>query len=94
MSKAETQGTVSVMVASQDEAICSDRPSDDEAVASENYTPIQQTVTFGDKETKKTIVVKIAEDAIAEPDEVFFLNLQDAKGGAELGENIQANTND
>lgn len=60
-----TNGTVTVDFAT----------SDGTAVAGQDYTPTQGTLTFGDTEASKSLVVRIATDAISEGLETFSVTL-------------------
>jgi len=50
------------------------------ATAGSDYKAVSGTLTFGKNETSKTILVPVIGDRLTEPDETFFVNLQNAKG--------------
>ena len=54
--------------------------ADGTAVAGEDYTARQGTLTFAAGETGKTVTVFSRQDAVDEPDETFTLNLSGAAG--------------
>lgn len=76
-----SDGAVSVAVAS----------SDGSAVAGQDYTALNTTVSFaaGDA-AAKTVTVSIADDTAAEADETLTLTLSAPTGGASLGSNASA----
>ena len=59
------------------------------AVAGSDYTALTSSVTFAPGETVKSVTVVVADDAVTEGDETFFLNLTGVTGGqgASLGNN-------
>src|SRR5262249_36515762 len=44
-------------------------------VADGDYTPVSGTLTFAPGQTQQTVTVLVKGDAVAEPDETFFVNL-------------------
>ncbi|TWU42045.1 Calx-beta domain-containing protein [Novipirellula artificiosorum] len=55
------------------------------ATAGEDYTAVNQSVTFAAGETTKTVMVAITDDAVVENDETFTLTLSAPTNGATLG---------
>ncbi len=51
------------------------------ALAGSDYTSTSDTLTFNPGQTSKTVPVTIIDDALAEDDETFTLNLSNATGG-------------
>jgi hypothetical protein len=72
------EGVVTVDYASQD----------DSALADKDYTAIQGTLQWDSGETKaKTLTLAIRADQVIESREIFFLQLANPTGGAQLGVN-------
>ena len=62
------------------------RSANDTATAGNDYTAINQLVTWEDGDSAdKTVSVVLAEDEIVEEDEQFTLSISEATGGASLG---------
>lgn len=55
------------------------------ATSGSDFTAVNQTVTFNNGETSKTISIPIATDAIVESNETFTVALSNAQGGASIG---------
>jgi hypothetical protein len=60
--------------------------ADGTALAGSDYTAATTTLTFTPGQTSKTVVVTLADDALAEDDETFTLNLSNATGGLEIAD--------
>lgn len=72
---AGSDGAVSVRVSSRDGTASSD-----------DYTPLNTTVTFADGDSApKTVTLQITNDALVEADETLYLTLSAPTGGAGLG---------
>ena len=56
------------------------------AVAGSDYVAASGTLTFAPGEVTKPITVQVIGDTIAEPIEVFFVDLTNATGGASIGD--------
>jgi large repetitive protein len=65
------------------------RTADGGATAGSDYTAVSGTLTFAKNELTKTILVPVKGDRAVEFTESFFVNLQNAKGGAKIA-NSQA----
>jgi solute carrier family 8 (sodium/calcium exchanger) len=68
LNKTEKAGTVQV------------RTKDGEAIAEDDYMPIDEKVTFKSGEASKEVSVKILDDDQWEPDEDFYVELVDGPG--------------
>ncbi|WP_304437817.1 Calx-beta domain-containing protein, partial [Cylindrospermopsis sp. CR12] len=60
-------------------------PSNESAIAGEDYTNTPITVTFANGETSKTVTIPLIDDSIYEPTETVNLTLSNPTGGATLG---------
>jgi len=60
--------------------------ADGSAIAGSDYTATSGTLTFTPGQTSKTVPVTIANDALAEDDETFTLNLSNATGGIAIAD--------
>jgi chitinase len=82
---AEAAGTLSFSVlltnANGSSVSVDDTTADGTAVAGSDYTSKSGTLTFTPGQTSKTVSVSITDDALAEDDETFTLNLSNATGG-------------
>jgi hypothetical protein len=58
--------------------------ADSTAKAGKDYVVTSGTLTFNPGETSKTVSVAVSGDWVDEYDETFFVNLQNAKGGAKI----------
>ncbi|MDA9778114.1 Ig-like domain-containing protein [Rubripirellula sp.] len=58
------------------------------AIAGTDYTTTADTLTFGDGETSKNIVVPILDDTEIDPNETFTVVLSNVQGGASLGTTV------
>jgi chitinase len=85
VSGAEASGTLSFSVmltnASGTTVSVDYATADGSAIASSDYTATSNTLTFTPGHTSKTVPVTIVNDALAEDDETFTLNLSNATGG-------------
>lgn len=54
------------------------------ALSPSDFTAVSGTLTFGPNEASKIIQVYAVDDAVAENDEVFYVNLSSPSGGATL----------
>jgi len=59
--------------------------ADGSATAGSDYAAVSGTLTFGPRETTKTVSVTLIDDSEVEPPEALTLILSDPAGGAELG---------
>jgi len=57
---------------------------------SSDYGAVSMTLNFGAGEMKKTVVIPIFQDGLAEGDEVFTVELSNAQGGLKLGKPASA----
>jgi hypothetical protein len=65
--------------------------SDDSATAGQDYTAINESVTFGDGDiAAKSVTVPIRDDDQPETDETLILRLSGPTGGASLGTSVEA----
>ena len=55
--------------------------ADGTASAGDDYAPAAGTLTFGPNQTSKTVAVTLLDDALAEDDDTFVLNLTNPTGG-------------
>jgi hypothetical protein len=60
------------------------RTANGTAIAGSDYNAASGTLSFAKNETSKTILIPVIGDRIAESDEWFNVNLQNAKGGAKI----------
>ena len=60
--------------------------ADGTAIAGSDYTGTSGTLTFNPGQTSKPVVVTIVDDALAEDDETFTLNLSNATGGIAIAD--------
>ena len=68
--------TVELSHSSPETIIVQYSTEDDDAIAGEDYTEVNLgTVEFSPGETSKTVTIETLEDSVDEPDEDFFLNL-------------------
>lgn len=85
VSGAEASGTLSFSVlltnASGSSVNVDYATADGTAIAGSDYTATSGTLTFTPGQTSKPVPVTIANDALAEDDETFTLNLSNATGG-------------
>jgi hypothetical protein len=65
------------------------RTADGTATAGSDYKTVAGTLTFAKNEMSKTILVPVMGDRAVESSETFYVNLQNAKGGARIA-NSQA----
>ena len=54
--------------------------------ANNDYVPASGTVTFGPKDTKKTVVVQLVADCGVEPDELFTVTLSNNTGPSTIAD--------
>jgi len=79
----EIQFTVNLLPASGVQTTVSYATSDDNATDGADYTAVTPaTLTFAPGQTSEKVTVVISADTLAEEDEVFFLDLSGATGGA------------
>jgi hypothetical protein len=85
VSGAEASGTISFSVlltnASGSSVSVDYATADGSAIAGSDYTATSGPLTFNPGQTSKTVPVTIVNDALAEDDESFTLNLSNATGG-------------
>jgi len=90
VSGAEASGTISFSVlltnASGTTVSVDYATADGSAIAGSDYTATSGTLTFTPGQTSKTVPVTIANDALAEDDETFTLNLSNATGGIAIAD--------
>jgi len=90
VSGAEASGTISFSVlltnASGTTVRVDYATADGSAIAGSDYTATSGTLTFTPGQTSKTVPVTIANDALAEDDETFTLNLANATGGIAIAD--------
>ena len=60
--------------------------ADGTAIAGSDYTATSGTLTFTPGQTSKPVPVTITDDALAEDDETFTLNLSNATGGIAIAD--------
>ena len=90
VSGAEASGTISFSVlltnASGTTVRVDYATADGSAIAGSDYTATSGTLTFNPGQTSKTVPLTIVNDALAEDDETFTLNLSNATGGIAIAD--------
>ena len=82
----ESSGYVGITIVKkvQDEIMFFVRTKDDTAKAPEDYTPFEQVVTMGAKDTEHTIKIEIKDDDIWEPDKDFHVEICESQEGPRM----------
>lgn len=88
--------TVTLNSASTQKVTVQYKTADGTAKAGSDYTATSGTLTFKAGQTSKTVTVKVIGDKAPEPDEMFFVNLNNVSSGVTIldGEGVGTITND